>query len=67
MGEWGEAKLIQIRVMNDEIVLRLKEYMENEARSCSMDLTLSKPLTLDNVKASFSLYSLNRGFWVCNA
>ena len=23
--------------MNDEIVLRLKEYMENEARSCSMD------------------------------
>ena len=31
-------------------------------RSCSMDLTLSKPLTLDNVKASFPLYSLNRGF-----
>lgn len=25
-------------------------------------LTLSKPLTHDNVKASFPLYSLNRGF-----
>ncbi len=53
--------------MINDIVLRLKEFLENEARSCSMDLTLSKPLTLDNVKASFSLYSLNRGFWVCNA
>ena len=53
--------------MINDIVLRLKEFMENEARSCSMDLTLSKPLTLDNVKASFSLYSLNRGFWVCYA
>lgn len=58
---------MQIRLMINDIVLRLKEFMENEARSCSMDLTLSKPLTLDNVKASFSLYSLNRGFWVCNA
>lgn len=58
---------MRIRLMIDTIVLRLKEFMENEARSCSMDLTLSKPLTLDNVKASFSLYSLNRGFWVCNA
>ena len=41
--------------------------MKNEARSCSMDLTMSKPLTLDNVKAGFSLYSLNRAFrrdWV---
>lgn len=66
MGEWGKANKILIRLMFDNIVLRLKEFMENEARSCSMDLTLSKPLTLDNVKASFSLYSLNRGFWVCN-
>lgn len=52
--------------MNSSIS-RLKEFMVNEARSCSMDLTLSKPLTLDNVKASFSLYSLNRGFWVRDA
>ena len=58
---------MQIRVMIDNIVQRLNEFMENEVRSCSMDLTLSKPLTLDNVKASFSLYSLNRGFWVRNA
>lgn len=32
-----------IRVMNDEIVLRLKEYMENEARSCSMDFGCVTP------------------------
>ena len=55
IGEWGEANLMQIRLMINDIVLRLKEFMENEARSCSMDLTLSKPLTLDNVKASFPL------------
>ena len=33
-----------IRVMNDEIVLRLKEYMENEARSCSMYFGCVTPL-----------------------
>ena len=49
--------------MND-IVERLKAFMENEARSCSMDLTLSNPLTLDNAKASFAVFSLNRGFRV---
>ena len=65
--EWNEANRIQIRFKMDNIGLQLAEFMENEARSCSMDLTLSKPLTLDNVKASFPLYSLNRGFWVCNA
>ena len=32
-----------IRVMNDEIVLRLKEFMENEARSCSMDFGCVTP------------------------
>ncbi|MCR5579647.1 MAG: hypothetical protein K6F74_10670 [Prevotella sp.] len=45
----------------NEVVARLREFIENEMRSCSMDLTLSRPLTLDNVKASFPLYSLNRG------
>ena len=34
--EWNEANRIQIRLMIDNIVLRLKEFMENEARSCSM-------------------------------
>lgn len=28
---------MQIRLMINDIVLRLKEFMENEARSCSMD------------------------------
>lgn len=46
---------------------RIAEFIENEDRSCSLDLTLSKPLTLDNLKANFSLYSLNRGFQVLNA
>lgn len=43
MQEWGEAKLIQIRVMINDIVLRLKEFMENEARSCSMDFGCVTP------------------------
>lgn len=47
--------------MMEDVISRLRDFMESEARSCSMDLTLSKPLTLDNVKASFPLYSLNRG------
>lgn len=34
---------MQIRLMIDILVQRLKEFMENEVRSCSMDLTLSKP------------------------
>lgn len=29
-----------------DLILKLKEFMENEARSGSMDLTLSKSLTL---------------------
>lgn len=29
-----------------EIIDRLREFMESEDRSCSMDLTLSKSLTL---------------------
>lgn len=45
----------------ENISARLREFIENEMRSCSMDLTLSRPLTLDNAKASFPLYSLNRG------
>jgi hypothetical protein len=44
MGEWGEANLMQIRLMIDNIVHRLKEFMENEARSCSMDFGCVTPL-----------------------
>ena len=43
MQEWGEAKLIKIRVMMENIVLRLKEFIENEARSCSMDFGCVTP------------------------
>lgn len=43
MGEWGEANLMQIRVMMENIVLRLKEFIENEARSCSMDFGCMTP------------------------
>ena len=50
-----------------DIVRRLQEFMENEARLCSMDLTMSKPLTLGNAQTSLALLSLNRGFRVCNA
>ena len=34
---------MQIRLMIDNIVLRLKEFMENEARSCSMDFGCVTP------------------------
>ncbi len=43
MGEWGKANKILIRLMFDNIVLRLKEFMENEARSCSMDFGCVTP------------------------
>ena len=49
--------------VTEQVQLRslLTQFIENEMGSCSMDLTLSRPLTLDNTKASFPLYSLNRG------
>jgi len=34
---------MQIRLMINDIVLRLKEFMENEARSCSMDFGCVTP------------------------
>lgn len=34
---------MQIRFMIDNIVQRLKEFMENEARSCSMDFGCVTP------------------------
>ena len=35
--------MIQIRFKMDNIVLRLQEFMENEARSCSMDFVCVTP------------------------
>lgn len=43
MREYGEANLMQIRLMIDILVQRLKEFMENEARSCSMDFGCVTP------------------------
>ena len=34
-----------VRCMKEDVVDRLKEFMENEARSCSMDLGASRPST----------------------
>ena len=41
--EWYEANKFQIRFKMDNIVLRLQEFMENEARSCSMDFGCVTP------------------------
>ena len=35
--------MIQIRFKMDTIILRLQEFMENEARSCSMDFGCVTP------------------------
>ena len=50
--------------MMEDVVYRLKEFIENEARSCSMDLTLSKSLILGKIQVNLALLSLNRDFWV---
>jgi hypothetical protein len=50
-----------------DLILKLKEFMENEARSGSMDLTLSKSLTLGKVQVNLALLSLNRDCWMCNS
>ena len=41
--EWCEAKRIQMRFKMDTIILRLQEFMESEARSCSMDFGCVTP------------------------
>ena len=41
--EWWETKMIQIRFKMDTIILRLQEFMENEARSCSIDFGCVTP------------------------
>ena len=49
------------------LILILQEFMENEARSGSMDLTLSKSLTLGKAQVNLALLSLNRDCWMCNS
>ena len=43
-----------------DMILRIREFMENEARSGSIDLTLSKSLTLGKAQVNLALLSLNR-------
>ena len=50
-----------------DLILRIREFMENEARSGSMDLTLSKSLTFGKAQVNLALLSLNRDFWVRDA
>lgn len=45
---------------------RLLEFIEDEARSCSMELTLSKLLTLGKAQINLALLSLNRDCWMCD-
>ena len=50
-----------------DLILRIREFVENEARSGSMDLTLSKSLTLGKAQVNLALLSLNRDCWMCNS
>ena len=48
------------------LVENIKEFMENEARSGSMDLTLPKSLTLCKAQVNLAFLSLNRDCWMYN-
>lgn len=52
---------------NTDIISGLQEFMEDEARSGSMDLILSKSLTLGKVQVNLALLSLNRDCRMYNA
>ena len=54
-------------VDKQDLILRIREFMENEARSGSIDLTLSKSLTLGKAQVNLALLSLNRDCWMCNS
>ena len=45
---------------NTDIISGLQKFMEDEARSGSMDLILSKSLTLGKTQVNLALLSLNR-------
>lgn len=54
--------------MNSKCALKnLQEFMEDEARSGSRDLILSKSLTLGNAQVNLALLSLNRDCRMYNA
>ena len=54
-------------VNKQDLILKIREFMENEARSGSIDLTLSKSLTLGKAQVNLALLSLNRDCWMCNS
>lgn len=54
-------------VDKQDLILRIREFMENEARSGSIDLTLSKSLTLGKAQVNLALLSYNRDYRVCGA
>ena len=39
----GETHKTRINMMNNDLISRIKEFMENEARSCSMDFGCVTP------------------------
>ena len=53
-------------VDKQDLILRIREFMENEARSGSIDLTLSKSLTLCKAQVNLAFLSLNRDCWMYN-
>lgn len=50
-----------------QLLSLLTQFMENEARSGSIDLTLSKSLTLGKAQVNLALLSYNRDYRVCGA
>ena len=43
--EWGNESSVKTVIdMNTDLISRLREFMENEARSCSMDFGCVTPL-----------------------
>lgn len=50
-----------------DLIIRIREFVESEARSGSIDLTLSKSLTLGKAQVNLALLSLNRDCWMCNS
>ena len=69
LRELTDVDFIRDSAVTEQAQLRsqLTQFMENEARSCSMDLTLSKSLTLGKAQVNLALLSYNRDYRVCGA
>lgn len=40
----GKEKMLEVRSMKEDVISKLKVFIENEARSCSMDFGCVTPL-----------------------